>query len=67
MEGNIQTPIPSMSAFVLSVTSTAVPLVNIQNDLVIAAIGIKLNGSNYSIWSQIVEMYVASRDNKLGY
>jgi len=31
-----------------------------------AQIGIKLNGTNYAIWSQIMEMYISRRD-KLGY
>ena len=29
-------------------------------------IGIKLNGTNYALWSQIVEMYISGKD-KLGY
>ena len=29
-------------------------------------IGIKLDGSNYALWSQVVEMYISSKD-KLGY
>ena len=28
--------------------------------------GVKLNGKNYSLWSQVVEMFVASR-GKMGY
>ena len=31
-----------------------------------APIGIKLNGSNYALWSQVVEMYISGKD-KLGY
>jgi len=31
-----------------------------------AAIGIKLDGSNYALWSQVVEMYISGKD-KLGY
>ena len=31
-----------------------------------APIGIKLDGSNYALWSQVVEMYISSKD-KLGY
>lgn len=30
------------------------------------SIGIKLNGSNYALWSQVVEMYISGKD-KLGY
>ncbi|KDO37213.1 hypothetical protein CISIN_1g048147mg [Citrus sinensis] len=29
-------------------------------------IGIKLDGSNYGLWSQVVEMYISGKD-KLGY
>ena len=29
-------------------------------------IGIKLDGTNYALWSQIVEMYISGKD-KLGY
>ncbi|KAJ8615745.1 hypothetical protein MRB53_035117 [Persea americana] len=29
-------------------------------------IGIKLDGSNYALWSQVVEMYISGKD-KLGY
>ena len=32
----------------------------------IALIDIKLNGSNYALWSQVVEMYISGKD-KLGY
>ena len=31
-----------------------------------APIGIKLNGSNYAFWSQVVEMYISGKD-ELGY
>ena len=31
-----------------------------------APIGIKLDGSNYALWSQVVEMYIFDKD-KLGY
>ena len=31
-----------------------------------APIGIKLNGSNYALWSQVVEMYISDKE-KLGY
>ena len=31
-----------------------------------AQIGIKLDGTNYALWSQVVEMYISSKD-KLGY
>ena len=29
-------------------------------------IGIKLNGSNHALWSQVIEMYISGK-NKLGY
>ena len=29
-------------------------------------LGIKLDGSNYALWSQVVEMYISGK-NKLGY
>ena len=37
-----------------------------QTDYPTAQIGIKLNGTNYAIWSQIMEMYISGKD-KLGY
>lgn len=36
------------------------------NDSFAAQIGVKLDGSNYPLWSQIVEMYISGKD-KLGY
>ncbi|KAM2948537.1 hypothetical protein FF1_035533 [Malus domestica] len=38
----------------------------VHHDYSILSIGIKLNGANYGVWSQIVEMFVAGKD-KLGY
>ncbi|KAL4596177.1 hypothetical protein ACB092_12G145500 [Castanea dentata] len=35
-------------------------------DASIAQIGIKLDGTNYALWSQVVEMYISGKD-KLGY
>lgn len=35
-------------------------------DTTAAPIGIKLDGSNYALWSQVVEMYISGKD-KLGY
>ena len=32
----------------------------------VAPIGIKLDGTNYALWSQVVEMYISGKD-KLGY
>jgi hypothetical protein len=37
-----------------------------MKDSVAASIGIKLDGSNYALWSQVVEMYISCKD-KLGY
>ena len=31
-----------------------------------ALIGVKLNGTNYALWSQVVKMYISGKD-KLGY
>lgn len=38
----------------------------IGSDHTVAPIGIKLDGSNYPLWSQVVEMYISGKD-KLGY
>ena len=46
----------------LSKALTSIP----ATDLAIAPIGIKLDGTNYALWSQVVEMYVADKD-KLSY
>lgn len=50
--------------------SPQIPLIPPQNppqtEHPAAQIGIKLNGTNYAIWSQIMEMYISGRD-KLGY
>ena len=35
-------------------------------DTVVVLIGIKLDGTNYALWSQIVEMYISGKE-KLGY
>lgn len=50
----IPTPIPQMMTQIVHHDSSA------------AQIGIKLNGANYGVWSQIIEMFVTSKD-KLGY
>ena len=36
------------------------------SDVATAPIGIKLDGTNYALWSQVVEMYISGKD-KLGY
>ncbi|RVW35157.1 Retrovirus-related Pol polyprotein from transposon TNT 1-94 [Vitis vinifera] len=46
----------------LSKAPTSIP----ATDSAIAPIGIKLDGTNYALWSQVIEMYVAGKD-KLGY
>ena len=46
----------------LSKAPTSIPI----TDSAIAPIGIKLDGTNYALWSQVVEMYVAGKD-KLNY
>ncbi|PNX58860.1 hypothetical protein L195_g059398, partial [Trifolium pratense] len=38
----------------------------ISSDHAVAPIGIKLDGNNYPLWSQVVEMYISGKD-KLGY
>lgn len=38
----------------------------IGSDHTVAPIGIKLDGNNYPLWSQVVEMYISGKD-KLGY
>lgn len=45
-------------------TSTTTPTITYETSS--AQIGIKLDGSNYALWSQVIEMYVAGKD-KLGY
>lgn len=47
---------------VLSKTSAP----TLTTDMSTPPIGIKLDGTNYTMWSQVVEMYIASKD-KLGY
>ena len=49
-------------AFTRSQTSPHPPLADSST----APIGIKLDGSNYALWSQVVEMYIPGKD-KLGY
>ena len=41
----------------LSKASTSIP----ATDLAIAPIGIKLDDTNYALWSQVIEMYVAGQ------
>lgn len=43
-------------------TSISTPII----DPFVALFGIKLDDTNYTPWSQIVEMYISSKD-KLGY
>ena len=42
------------------------PQIPTQTEYPAAQIGIKLNGTNYAIWSQIMEMYISGKD-KLGF
>ena len=37
-----------------------------NHDLPVAIPGVKLNGQNYELWSQIIEMFISGRD-KLGF
>ena len=45
-------------------TQTQTP--SVIYDTMTVPIGIKLDGTNYALWSQIVEMYISGKD-KLGY
>lgn len=47
-------------------TLTLTPTPTITYATSVAQIGIKLDGFNYALWSQVIEMYIASQD-KLGY
>lgn len=47
---------------VLSKTSTPTQ----TSDITTAPIDIKFDGTNYALWSQMVEMYISGKD-KLGY
>ncbi|XP_073265989.1 uncharacterized protein [Populus alba] len=38
----------------------------VMQDITVTQIGIKLDGTNYALWSQIVEMFISGKD-KLGY
>jgi len=38
----------------------------VMHDITATQIGIKLDGTNYALWSQIVEMFISGKD-KLGY
>ncbi|GAV74520.1 UBN2_3 domain-containing protein [Cephalotus follicularis] len=51
-----------MQVFTQDQTSIHVP----TNDLSATQIGIKLDGTNYALWFQVVEMYISGKD-KLGY
>lgn len=42
------------------------PILTPQNDSSSSQIAIKLDGTNYGLWSQVVEMYITGKD-KLGY
>ncbi|KAI5324813.1 hypothetical protein L3X38_033886 [Prunus dulcis] len=49
-----------------TLTTTPTPTTTISYATSSAHIGIKLDGSNYALWSQVIEMYVVGKD-KLGY
>ena len=69
---------PTLNTTTLNTTTLTDPTMNpippipqvvtqiVHHDSSTASIGIKLNGANYGVWSQIVEMFVAGKD-KLGY
>lgn len=59
---SILSKLTAKMAEVLSKTSVPTQV----TDMATAPIGIKLDGNNYALWSQVVEMYIAGKD-KLGY
>ena len=67
---DLNTPNPSES--ILELTTRMTEVLNrahtptITTETSAAPIGIKLDGSNYALWSQVVEMYISGKD-KLGY
>ncbi|XP_045787537.1 uncharacterized protein LOC123882926 [Trifolium pratense] len=71
---NNDTEIKDMKSIMEDLTSRMTQVLNqnqtqthtTNDDSSAAQIGIKLDGSNYPLWSQIVEMYISGKD-KLGY
>ncbi|KAF5454826.1 hypothetical protein F2P56_024463 [Juglans regia] len=62
----------NLSDSILELTTRMTEVLNnartpaITTETSVASIGIKLDGSNYALWSQVVEMYISGKD-KLGY
>ncbi|KAA8521896.1 hypothetical protein F0562_012790 [Nyssa sinensis] len=50
-----------------SIVSVINPVVTVQNDSSTMPFGFKLNGSTYSIWSQMMELLHVTEQGKLGY
>ena len=67
--GNPPSHTNSIITFLTSQMTEALSKVQVStstNENSTAPIGIKLDGSNYARWSQVVEMYISGKD-KLGY
>jgi hypothetical protein len=62
LSSSILAELTTKMAEVLNKTSTPTQ----TSDGATAPIGIKLDGTNYALWSQVVEMYISGKD-KLGY
>ncbi|KAK0592717.1 hypothetical protein LWI29_024180 [Acer saccharum] len=63
---SILTELTNRMAEVLTKASTPTPTPTLTFDTSAALIGTKLDGTNYALWSQVVEMYISGKD-KLGY
>lgn len=59
---SILTKLTTKIVEVLTITQPHTPAIETSA----ALIGIKLDGTNYALWSQIVEMYISGKE-KLGY
>jgi len=65
-------PPPSTSSMLTTLTHqmtealSKVQTSTMSTETLTAPIGIKLDGSNYALWSQVVEMYISGKD-KLGF
>ena len=59
---SILTELTTRATGVLNKASVSTP----TSDTSAAPIGVKLDDTNYALWSQVVEMYISGKD-KLGY
>ena len=67
--GNPPSHTNSIITFLTSQMTEALSKVQVSTSTTeysIALINIKLDGSNYALWSQVVEMYISGKD-KMGY